>query len=102
MKAIAIFGLVLVFVTSRVLAADPPTAASAMDHSQMDMAHMDHAGHAMVAKGGEFTALDTNKDGKLSQGEMPKNHRLASHFDMLDVNRDGTLSAAEFAAGQQM
>jgi Ca2+-binding EF-hand superfamily protein len=56
----------------------------------------------MVAKGGEFTALDTNKDGKLSQGEMPKNHRLAPHFDMLDVNRDGTLSAAEFAAGQQM
>jgi hypothetical protein len=101
MKAIATFGLVLAFAAGTVLAADPPTAA-AMDHSQMDMASMDHAGHAMPEMGGEFTALDTNKDGKLSQAEMPKNHRLAPHFGMLDTNRDGTLSPAEFAAGQGM
>ncbi|PJR31323.1 hypothetical protein ASJ34_08465 [Xanthomonas campestris pv. campestris] len=75
-----------------------------MDHSKM-MDHNDkeqHSGHGQQdAAPGEFTALDANRDGKLSKAEMAK-HKLAPHFGMLDLDKNGSLSSAEFAAGKTM
>ena len=44
----------------------------------------------------EFTAMDTNKDGKVSAEE----HAAAAKkmFDTMDANRDGKVTAAELAA----
>jgi hypothetical protein len=45
-----------------------------------------------------FSALDTNKDGKLSRSEARADPELYEAFDMLDVNHDGFLTPAEFQA----
>ncbi len=45
-----------------------------------------------------FTALDTNKDGKLSAAEARVDPDLYSAFESLDVNQDGFLSPDEFNA----
>lgn len=58
-------------------------------------------GQAQAPKSGEFTALDTDKDGSLSKAELTK-HKLGPHFDMLDTDKDGRLGVAEFAAGKGM
>lgn len=81
----------------------PATAKPTTDHNQMDHSKMDqNAGHGhKVSPPGEFTALDTNKDGGLSQAELGK-HKLGPHFGMLDTNKDGRLNPAEFAAGKGM
>ena len=45
-----------------------------------------------------FTALDTNKDGKVSQAEAQR-HTMVSHgFADADKNHDGNLSKDEFVA----
>ena len=45
-----------------------------------------------------FTALDTNKDGKISKAEAQKNPAVAQMFDQADKNKDGNLSKDEFMA----
>ncbi len=45
-----------------------------------------------------FTALDTNKDGKISKAEAQKNPAVAQMFDQADKNKDGFLSKEEFMA----
>lgn len=48
-----------------------------------------------------FAALDTNKDGKLSEAELEaKMPRLAKSFAFLDEDHDGSLSATEFTLPQ--
>lgn len=42
-----------------------------------------------------FTALDTNKDGKLTANEFPA--EIAEHFGILDANKDNAVSKEEFA-----
>lgn len=70
--------------------------AGPMDHAKMQMDHgsmkMDHS---MMAAA-EFTNLDSNKDGKLTLGEIPATNPLRAHFEMLDANKDGSLDKAEF------
>jgi Ca2+-binding EF-hand superfamily protein len=49
-----------------------------------------------------FAALDTNKDGKLSQAELEaKMPRLAKSYAFLDENHDGSLDATEFTLPQK-
>ena len=45
-----------------------------------------------------FTALDANKDGKISKAEAQKNPAVAQMFDQADKNKDGSLSKEEFTA----
>ena len=45
-----------------------------------------------------FTALDANKDGKISKAEAQKNPAVAQMFDQADKNKDGNLSKDEFMA----
>jgi len=45
-----------------------------------------------------FTALDANKDGKVTQAEAQKNAAVAQMFAQADKNKDGSLSKAEFEA----
>lgn len=109
-----LFVLSLILTAGSVVAAEPqtttkPTTAEPkqgqMDHSKMGHGTMDHskmpADHHAVPSD-EFTALDKNKDGKLTKAEFPAKHPLAAHFGMLDTNRDGSLSKAEFAKHHDM
>lgn len=45
-----------------------------------------------------FIKLDTDKDGVVSKKEASKNKALASKWDTLDTNKDGKLDQGEFAA----
>lgn len=45
-----------------------------------------------------FTALDANKDGKVSQAESQRNVLVSQNFAAADKNSDGALSKDEFAA----
>lgn len=44
----------------------------------------------------DFSALDTNKDGRLSSQEVQANTELRSAFSTLDADRDTYLSQSEF------
>ena len=50
------------------------------------------------AGGDVFTKLDSDKDGMVSKKEASKNKDLASKWDTLDTNKDGKLDQGEFAA----
>ena len=45
-----------------------------------------------------FTALDGNKDGKVSQAEAQRNTQVAQNFTLADKDHDGFLSKDEFIA----
>ena len=45
-----------------------------------------------------FAALDTNKDGRVSQAEAQRNTMVSQGFADTDKNRDGFLSREEFVA----
>ena len=45
-----------------------------------------------------FTALDTNKDGKVSPAEAQRNTLVSDNFAAADKNHDGFLSKDEFVA----
>lgn len=45
-----------------------------------------------------FTALDANKDGKVSQAEAQRNVMVSQSFAAADKNKDGSLSKDEFGA----
>ena len=45
-----------------------------------------------------FTALDTNKDGKISPAEAQRNALVNQNFAAADKNHDGFLSKDEFIA----
>ncbi len=45
-----------------------------------------------------FTALDVNKDGKISQEEAQRNTQVAQNFTLADKDHDGFLSKDEFMA----
>jgi hypothetical protein len=44
----------------------------------------------------EFSALDSNGDGNISQDEAKAQSLLASRFSEVDDNKDGNLNAAEY------
>jgi hypothetical protein len=48
--------------------------------------------------GDVFTKLDSDKDGMVSKKEASKNKDLTSKWDTLDTNKDGKLDQGEFAA----
>lgn len=45
-----------------------------------------------------FTALDTNKDGKISPAEAQRNVMVSDNFSAADKDHNGSLSKDEFAA----
>ena len=45
-----------------------------------------------------FTALDANKDGKVSPAEAQRNTLVSDNFAAADKNHDGFLSKDEFVA----
>jgi hypothetical protein len=56
------------------------------------------AGGAAGAGGDVFTKLDSDKDGMVSKKEASKNKDLTTKWDTLDTNKDGKLDQGEFAA----
>lgn len=55
-------------------------------------------GGAAGGSGETFTKLDSDKDGMVSKKEASKNKDLTSKWDTLDTNKDGKLDQGEFAA----
>lgn len=53
---------------------------------------------AAGGSGETFTKLDSDKDGMVSKKEASKNKDLTSKWDTLDSNKDGKLDQGEFAA----
>jgi hypothetical protein len=52
-----------------------------------------------AAAGGDvFTKLDSDKDGMVSKKEASKNKNLTAKWDTLDTNKDGKLDQGEFSA----
>jgi hypothetical protein len=51
-----------------------------------------------AAGGEQFTKLDSDKDGMVSKKEASKNKDLTAKWDTLDSNKDGKLDQGEFAA----
>ena len=76
--------------------AQPPSGQ--YDKSGAQKGQMDHSKMASV----DFASLDKNKDGKLTQDEVPADNPLSAHFAMLDADKNGTLSKAEFGKAQSM
>ena len=76
--------------------AQPP--AGQYDKTSPQKGQMDHSKMATA----DFASLDKNKDGKLTQDEVPVDNPLAAHFAMLDTDKNGSLSKAEFAKHQSM
>lgn len=56
------------------------------------------AGASAGASGDVFTKLDSDKDGMVSKKEASKNKDLTGKWDTLDTNKDGKLDQGEFAA----
>lgn len=53
---------------------------------------------AAGGSGETFTKLDSDKDGMVSKKEASRNKDLTSKWDTLDTNKDGKLDQGEFAA----
>jgi Ca2+-binding EF-hand superfamily protein len=45
-----------------------------------------------------FTALDTNKDGKVTAAEAQRNAMVSDNFSAADKDRNGSLSKDEFVS----
>ncbi len=85
------------------LIAAPLAWADDKGHDHMAAKNGQPQPHDMAAMSAEeFAKLDADKNGQLGRAELPKEHKLAAHFDMLDTDKNGTLSAAEFAKGNSM
>lgn len=56
------------------------------------------SGTGATAGGDVFTKLDADKDGMVSKKEASKNKDLAAKWDTLDTNKDGKLDQGEFSA----
>jgi hypothetical protein len=82
-------------------AASAPLAASPVQPPPMGHDRMGHSGKPASPARNAFTALDANRDGRLSRTEFAR-HRLGAHFSMLDTSHDGSLNQAEFAATKRM
>ena len=53
---------------------------------------------APSGSGDVFTKLDADKDGMVSKKEASKNKDITAKWDTLDTNKDGKLDQGEFAA----
>jgi hypothetical protein len=56
------------------------------------------SGASAGGSGETFTKLDSDKDGMVSKKEASKNKDLTGKWDTLDTNKDGKLDQGEFAA----
>jgi hypothetical protein len=52
--------------------------------------------NAAAGQGGDFTSLDADGDGSVSQDEAKADATLSSKFAELDTNKDGKLSSSEY------
>ena len=74
-----------------------PPAPSAPPSSTSPSSTSPSTGSA-PAGGDVFTKLDADKDGMVSKKEASKNKSLTAKWDTLDTNKDGKLDQGEFAA----
>ena len=77
----------------------PPSSTSPSSTSPSSPSSTSPSGGAAGAAGGDvFTKLDSDKDGMVSKKEASKNKDLTAKWDTLDTNKDGKLDQGEFAA----
>ncbi|MCG7519096.1 EF-hand domain-containing protein [Ruegeria sp. Ofav3-42] len=79
------------------------TNADTDGDGQLSLEEMQAAGQKKVndrvAK--MFERHDANKDGFLSEDELPKPRRAGKMFDRIDANNDGAISEQEFADAKE-
>jgi len=71
--------------------------APALDPSETVVLHA-HASSRRCRACPPSPLLDADKDGLVTQAELPKGHPVRFHFSMADKNRDGKLDRGEFDA----
>ncbi|MBS0423021.1 MAG: EF-hand domain-containing protein [Proteobacteria bacterium] len=81
--------LLLAISATTALAADATQGGQASGHSHGDAKSGDQHGHQCE----HMSAVDTNKDGKISKEEFMKHHEAM--FDKKDVNKDGFIDREE-------
>jgi len=72
-----------------------PTMGS--DHSM----ETDPMGTGQEQASQQFEAMDTDRDGVISEDEANENEQLSGEFSNLDEDEDGALSADEFSTWEQ-
>jgi hypothetical protein len=79
----------------------PPSSSPSSSPSTTSPATPGSPSSSTGAAGGSgetFTKLDSDKDGMVSKKEASKNKDLTGKWDTLDTNKDGKLDQGEFAA----
>jgi hypothetical protein len=77
----------------------PPPPSTPPGGSSSPSSSPSGTGATGAAAGGDvFTKLDSDKDGMVSKKEASKNKDLTAKWDTLDTNKDGKLDQGEFSA----
>jgi len=58
------------------------------------------AGAAFAQEQPDFSELDADGDGMITQEEATQNPQVADRFDQLDINQDGQIDRAEYARAE--
>jgi hypothetical protein len=91
-------GLAIAQISPPPPSSSPSTSPSTGSPSTGSPSASPSAGGAAGASGETFTKLDSDKDGMVSKKEASKNKDLTGKWDTLDTNKDGKLDQGEFAA----
>ena len=76
----------------------PPSSSPSTSPSTTSPSTSGSPSSSAGASGETFTKLDSDKDGMVSKKEASKNKDLTGKWDTLDTNKDGKLDQGEFAA----
>ena len=73
-------------------------ALSIAGASMANLAVADEPVQSVAASTAKFSALDTDKDGRISPAEASADPKVAEQFVAADANKDGYLDPVEFQA----
>ena len=76
----------------------PPPPSSTSPSSTSPSSSPSSGSGAASGSSDVFTKLDADKDGMVSKKEASKNKDVTAKWDTLDTNKDGKLDQGEFAA----
>ena len=73
-------------------------ALSIANASMTELAMADEPVQSVAASTATFSAIDADKDGRISPSEASADPKIADKFVAADANKDGYLDPAEFQA----